>query len=137
MTHQLTKRSIAPRRTDWRMLATWLSAALTLATAIGADPPQVLRVEGEVIARQSAALLPPKVDGLWQLNITQLAADDAPMLAGQPVTQPRPNFGLGTNCFLLTLAIQQHPAQIPFATSHSAGDSATAIPLRAFANRGR
>jgi HlyD family secretion protein len=36
-----------------------------------------LTLDGEVIARSSAPLMPPAIENLWQLNITQLAGDGA------------------------------------------------------------
>jgi len=53
-----------------------------------APPPaaaSVLRIDGEVYARESAALLPPSIDDLWQFNITRIAADGAPVKRGEPV----------------------------------------------------
>src|SRR5690606_23298381 len=44
-----------------------------------------LRIEGEIIAQRSATLAPPPVDGLWQFNITFLAADGGAVKQGQPV----------------------------------------------------
>ncbi len=40
-----------------------------------------LTLDGEVIARDKAAIMPPAIDDLWQLNITQLTSD------GQAVKQ--------------------------------------------------
>ncbi len=45
----------------------------------------VLRIDGEVYAQRTAALLPPSVDRLWNLNITQLAPDGAPVKKGDAV----------------------------------------------------
>ncbi|MBB5207943.1 HlyD family efflux transporter periplasmic adaptor subunit [Chiayiivirga flava] len=44
-----------------------------------------LRLDGEVFARRSAQIAPPSIDDLWQLNITQLAGDGAPVKAGDMV----------------------------------------------------
>lgn len=46
---------------------------------------QALRLEGEVFARRSVMIAPPAIDDLWQLNITQLASDGAPVKAGDMV----------------------------------------------------
>lgn len=55
---------------------------LGLASAASAD---TLRLEGEIIARRSATLAPPAIEGFWQFNITFLAADGRPVKQGQPV----------------------------------------------------
>lgn len=44
-----------------------------------------LRLDGEVFARRSVQIAPPSIDDLWQLNITQLAGDGAPVKAGDMV----------------------------------------------------
>lgn len=71
-----------------------LLAALAGCTADGApqrpvetpaSPPGVLRIDGEVYARETIALMPPSIDDLWQFNITQLAPDGAPVKKGEPV----------------------------------------------------
>lgn len=49
-----------------------LAAGLLLASATLAAQDK-LRLEGEIVAREKAALLPPAIDGMWQLNITQLS----------------------------------------------------------------
>ena len=59
-----------------------LFAALLAAGAVQAEP---LRMDGEVIARSSAALVPPAIDDLWQLNITRLHPDGAPVKQGDVV----------------------------------------------------
>lgn len=51
--------------------------------ASGAGEP--LRVDGELFARRSIPLMPPSVDQLWQLNITQLAGDGSAVKKDQPV----------------------------------------------------
>ena len=58
---------------------------LMLALAGGVATAESLRLEGEVIARESAALLPPAIEGLWQLSITELVADGSMVKQGQPV----------------------------------------------------
>lgn len=62
--------------------------ALVLLAALLAAPPALaerLQVPGEVYARQSDTLVPPSIEGLWQFNITQLAADGAPVEKGEVV----------------------------------------------------
>ncbi len=63
-------------------LATLLAAALA-ASAFAAGG--TLRIDGEVYALRSSQLMPPVVDRMWQFNITQLAADGAPVKKGEPV----------------------------------------------------
>ncbi|MET4729672.1 HlyD family secretion protein [Lysobacter enzymogenes] len=59
-------------------------AALACAcAAAGAATP--LRVDGEVYARRSSALMPPNIERMWQFSITQLAPDGAPVKRGQAV----------------------------------------------------
>ncbi|MEP6483998.1 MAG: HlyD family efflux transporter periplasmic adaptor subunit [Rudaea sp.] len=38
-------------------------------------PGDIVRANGEIYARSSAALLPPQVEDLWQMTITQMATD--------------------------------------------------------------
>jgi len=59
-----------------------LTLTLTCAAAGAATP---LRVDGEVYARRSSALMPPNIERMWQFNITQLAPDGAPVKRGQTV----------------------------------------------------
>ncbi len=61
-------------------LATLLLCASPLACAQG-----VLRLEGELVARQTAALMPPAIDDLWQLNITALTGDGTRVRQGEAV----------------------------------------------------
>lgn len=44
-----------------------------------------LRIDGEVYARETVALMPPSIDDMWQFNITRLAPDGAPVKKGEPV----------------------------------------------------
>lgn len=44
-----------------------------------------LRIDGEVFARETVALMPPSIDDMWQFNITRLAADGASVKKGEPV----------------------------------------------------
>ena len=48
-------------------------------------PETTLRLDGEVYASQTDSLMPPAIDDLWQFNVTQLAADGAPVKQGEPV----------------------------------------------------
>jgi len=57
-------------------------ALFALAPGVAAAP---LRIDGEVYARRTSALMPPTVERMWQFNITQLAADGAPVKRGEPV----------------------------------------------------
>lgn len=60
-------------------LAFWL---MLLAAPLAAAP---LTIDGEIVARSSAAIMPPAIDNLWQLNITQLTADGRPVKQGDVV----------------------------------------------------
>ena len=60
--------------------ALWLS--LLLISSAQAAP---LSLDGEIVARESAAIMPPAIDDLWQLNITQLAPDGRPVKKGDLV----------------------------------------------------
>lgn len=63
-----------------------LWAALLLASSLPAAAAAApLRVDGEVYARRTSALMPPSVERMWQFNITQLATDGAPVKRGQQV----------------------------------------------------
>ncbi len=44
-----------------------------------------LSFDGEIAARESAAISPPEIDDLWQLTLTQLAPDGTPVKQGQVV----------------------------------------------------
>lgn len=57
-------------------------AVLSLALPAAGAP---LTLDGEIIARRSAAILPPAIDELWQLHITELAPDGKAVEAGQVV----------------------------------------------------
>ncbi|MGO4776772.1 hypothetical protein AB4084_14920, partial [Lysobacter sp. 2RAB21] len=61
-----------------------LWAVLLLASSLPAAAAP-LRVDGEVYARRTSALMPPSVERMWQFNITQLATDGAPVKRGQQV----------------------------------------------------
>lgn len=65
------------------MSRAWLLLALLAAAPALAAAP--LRVDGEVYARRSSALMPPSVERMWQFNITELATDGTPVKKGQPV----------------------------------------------------
>lgn len=53
--------------------------------AAGTAQAEALKMDGEVIARSSVALVPPAIDELWQLNITRLHPDGAPVKKGDVV----------------------------------------------------
>jgi len=55
-----------------------LLSALPLAAA-------ELSFDGEIAARESAAISPPEIDDLWQLTLTQLAPDGTPVKKGEVV----------------------------------------------------
>lgn len=57
-----------------------LAGLLLLGTA--AAEAQTLRLDGEVFARRRAQIVPPAIDNLWQLNLTQFAPDGTPIKAG-------------------------------------------------------
>ncbi len=61
-----------------------LSILLLLSASADARVDSV-RAEGEIIARQSAAITPPAIDDLWMMNITQLSADGAAVAKGEVV----------------------------------------------------
>lgn len=58
---------------------------LLLCLVAGLAQAGPLRLEGELFARQTAVLAPPSIDGVWNLNISQISPDGAPVKAGQPV----------------------------------------------------
>ncbi|MET0328902.1 MAG: HlyD family efflux transporter periplasmic adaptor subunit [Luteimonas sp.] len=63
-----------------------LVLAFTVYAVAGVAAAQTpLRVDGEVYARTTAALMPPAVDRLWQFNVTQLAPDGAQVKEGDIV----------------------------------------------------
>lgn len=59
-----------------------LLAGLAHAPRVAAE---VLRIDGEVYAQRTSALVPPSVDRMWQFNITQLAPDGSPVKKGDIV----------------------------------------------------
>ncbi len=46
---------------------------------------KVLKASGEIYARDTVALMPPQIQGLWQLNITRMAGDGEKVKKGEPV----------------------------------------------------
>ncbi len=62
-----------------------LVAALMAVPIVAPAAATSLRVDGEVYARRTSALMPPTVDRMWQFNITHLAPDGAPVKQGQVV----------------------------------------------------
>lgn len=61
----------------WLLLASLAQAPMAVA--------EVLRIDGEVYAQRTSALMPPSVDRMWQFNITQLAPDGSPVKKGDIV----------------------------------------------------
>jgi len=55
------------------------------ATAPTATASTPLSITGELFAQRSLAISPPAVDGLWQLTVTQMAADGAKVKKGEPL----------------------------------------------------
>ena len=45
----------------------------------------VLHATGEIYARDTVALMPPQIQGLWQLNITRMSDDGGKVSKGEPV----------------------------------------------------
>lgn len=64
------------------MIRVWLPLLLACGVAQAAPP---LKLDGEVVARNSAAIMPPAIDDLWQLNITQLTPDGRAVKQGEVV----------------------------------------------------
>lgn len=60
----------------------WLWLSLLAALPLQAE---TLRLEGELFARDSAPLMPPSIDAIWQFSIARLTPDGTPVRAGQPV----------------------------------------------------
>lgn len=48
-------------------------------------PAQTLRLDGEVFARSTEQIVPPSIDNLWNLNITEMAPDGSMLQAGDMV----------------------------------------------------
>jgi HlyD family secretion protein len=59
--------------------------SLLLAAPSAYAQTQTLRLEGELFARESAPLSPPSIDNMWNLNISRIAPDGAPVKRGEPV----------------------------------------------------
>ncbi|HET8897684.1 MAG TPA: HlyD family efflux transporter periplasmic adaptor subunit [Rhodanobacteraceae bacterium] len=47
--------------------------------------PTTLHAVGEVYPKKSVSISPPEVEGLWMMNVTQMAADGEQVSKGQPV----------------------------------------------------
>lgn len=52
---------------------------------VAATPPALIRADGEIHALHSIAIIPPQVEGLWQMNVTQMVPDGSHVTKGQPV----------------------------------------------------
>lgn len=63
-----------------------LATYCLLFAAIGAHAAP-LKLEGEVYARDSAALAPPSIPQIWQLNITRMSPDAQPVKQGEVVLE--------------------------------------------------
>lgn len=61
------------------------AGALALLLVVAPLKAAELQLEGEVVARDSVALMPPSIDQLWQLNITLLVPEGTPVSKGMPV----------------------------------------------------
>ncbi|MHB8446677.1 MAG: HlyD family secretion protein [Rudaea sp.] len=53
-------------------------------SAVRADATAV-KMTGEVYPRQSVAIMPPQVEDLWQMTVTQMAADGQTVKKGEPL----------------------------------------------------
>lgn len=51
---------------------------------IKADDARI-KATGEVYPRQSVAIMPPQVEGLWQMTVTQMASDGQTVKKGEPL----------------------------------------------------
>ncbi len=59
--------------------------AATTTAAPARRNDSALHAEGEIYAQRSQAISPPEVEDLWQMNVTQMAADGATVKKGDPV----------------------------------------------------
>lgn len=59
--------------------------ALALAVCVASAEAETLAIDGEVFARRSAMLIPPRVSGAWNFTITRIAPDGAPVETGDVV----------------------------------------------------
>ena len=64
------------------MRRAWLVAALI---GVSSSSAMALELDGEIVARVSAPLMPPVVEDQWQLNITELVGEGTPVTEGMPV----------------------------------------------------
>jgi multidrug resistance efflux pump len=68
------------------MMRTWKAvAALLMFTCAMPALAEIRAIDGEVYARQSDVLMPPSVEGVWMLNLTQIAPDGTPVSKGDIV----------------------------------------------------
>jgi multidrug resistance efflux pump len=65
------------------VIRAWLAIGFALGASLAQAAPMML--DGELFARRSSAILPPAIDDLWQLNITQLAPDGKAVKQGDVV----------------------------------------------------
>lgn len=54
-------------------------------TAAPAIDDSELDIDGEIFAQRSLAIVPPAVDGLWQLTVTEMAGDGETIAKGAPL----------------------------------------------------
>lgn len=52
---------------------------------VPADSGEPVRAAGEIYARASAAIVPPQVEDMWQMTITQMVTDGQPVKVGDTV----------------------------------------------------
>jgi len=63
---------------------TWTPAACTAPAQANVDATAV-KATGEVYPRQSVAIMPPQVEDLWQMTVTQMAPDGQNVKKGEPL----------------------------------------------------
>lgn len=61
----------------------------TVPTATPAEvaltPPKLIKADGAVRALDSVSIIPPQVEGLWQMNVTKMVPDGAQVKKGEPI----------------------------------------------------
>jgi multidrug resistance efflux pump len=56
-----------------------------IAPSVATATDGTLHAEGDIYPQQSVAISPPQVEGLWMMNVTQMATDGEPVKKGQPI----------------------------------------------------